>query len=386
MSQKLRIIVTGQLVQYPLGGVTWFYLQYALGLLLLGHDTFYFEDTGQWPYHPGDQGLRKDCTFNINYAKGVLDRFGFSERWAYRPPWQTEWLGLSESRRKEVLETADLLINVSGTLERPQLYRQVPRLAYVDTDPVFTQVKLARGQKDFQKLVSSHDVQFSYAESPHSKMPETQYRWRPTRAPVVLREWRPEAPHRDVFTTVMNWTSHNSVEFQGQTYGQKDVEFKRFLDLPKRVQPATLELAIGPGHGQRTPYDLLRYKGWQLVDPDDVCPDLERFRTYTESSKAEWGVAKNGYVVGQSGWFSERSARYLAAGRPVVVQDAGFSAVLPTGEGIVPFHNMEEAVAGIQDVEARYDRHAKAARAIAEEYFDSGKVLSKLVEEAMNGV
>ena len=126
-------------------------------------------------------------------------------------------------------------------------------------------------------------------------------------------------------------------------------------------------------------------KGWHVVRPADVCPDLDSFRHYTETSKAEWGVAKNGYVRGQSGWFSERSARYLAAGRPVVVQDTGFSDVLPVGEGILPFTTPDEAVAGINAVERDYERHSRAARAIAEEWFDSDKVLTRLVEEAMDG-
>jgi hypothetical protein len=183
----------------------------------------------------------------------------------------------------------------------------------------------------------------------------------------------------------MNWTSHNSVSYEGRCYGQKDVEFKNYLDLPKLASPTAIELAIGPGHGARTPYDLLRYKGWRLVDPSDVCPDLDGMRAYTESSMAEWSIAKHGYVLGQSGWFSERSARYLAAGRPVVMQDTGFSHILPVGEGLVPFTSMEEAVEGIRSVERDYDRHSRAARAIAEEYFDSDKVLDRLVEEAMNG-
>jgi hypothetical protein len=385
MAENLRIIVTGQMAQYPLGGVTWFYLQYVLGLARLGHDVYYFEDSGQWPYNPTEQALPEDCGFNVEYLAGVLSRFGLGDKWAYRFLWQSQWFGLSEAKRKEVIESADLLINVSGTLERPQDYRKVRRLAYVDTDPVFTQVKLARGQKDFRKWVDAHDVQFSYGECASPAVPDTGHRWRATRVPIVLCEWHSGAPRRDVFTTIMNWTSHNSVTYHGQTYGQKDVEFKRFLDLPGRVAPTVLELAIGPGHGQRTPYDLLRHKGWRLVDPADVCPDLDSLRTYTESSMAEWSIAKNGYVAGQSGWFSERSARYLAAGRPVVVQDTGFSSVLPVGAGILPFRTCEEAVDGIRQVESDYERHSKAARAIAEEYFDSAKIMGRLVEEAMNG-
>jgi len=183
----------------------------------------------------------------------------------------------------------------------------------------------------------------------------------------------------------MNWTSYNPVLYNGQSYGQKDVEFMRFLELPSRVTPTVLEIAVNEGKVRRTPRALLARKGWRVVDPQTVCPDLESYRRYIESSKAEWSVAKNGYVVGQAGWFSGRSACYLAAGRPVVVQDSGFAGLLPVGEGLLSFTTMDEAVAAIREVQASYARHAKAARAIAESYFDSDKILTRLIESAAEG-
>jgi hypothetical protein len=381
---RLRIVVTGQMAQYPLGGVTWFYLHYVLGFMRLGHDVWYVEDSGQWPYNPTADGLVESCDYNVAYLQSVMDRFGLPGRWAYKFPWQSQWFGLSAERIRDLTETADVLVNVSGTLERPASFRPIPRLIYIDTDPVFTQVKLARGQHDFRRLVDAHDVHFTYGERDSSDVPDTGHRWRKTRAPVVLSEWRTDAPVRDTFTTVMNWTSHNSVEYNGVSYGQKNEEFRAFVDLPARVAPARLELAMGSGKNDAPPRELLTHKGWALVNPIDVCPDLDGFRTYTETSKAEWGVAKNGYVRGQSGWFSERSARYLAAGRPVVVQETGFRDVLPVGDGIVSFRTLDEAAAGIRDVERHYDRHARAARAIAEAYFDADKVLGRLLDEAMN--
>jgi hypothetical protein len=379
----LRIVVTGQMAQYPLGGVTWFYLHYVLGLARLGHEVTYVEDSGQWPYNPSADGLVEDCEYNVAYLEETMARFGLAERWAYRFPWEGQWFGLGDDERREAIETADLLLNVSGTLERPWEYRAARRLAYIDTDPVFTQVKLARGQDDFRRLVDAHDVHFSYGERDSDAVPDTGHRWLPTRPPVVLSEWRTDAEPRDVFTTVMNWTSHNSVEYGGVRFGQKDEEFREYMDLPGLVEPQALELALGSGKNQPPPRELLEHKGWRLVDPGDVCPDLDSFRAYTETSKGEWGVAKNGYVRGQSGWFSERSARYLAAGRPVVVQETGFSDVLPVGEGILPFTTLEEAAQAIREVERDYDRHSTAARAIAEQHFDSDEVLSRLVAEAV---
>jgi hypothetical protein len=383
MTSKLRIIVTGLIAQYPLGGVTWDYFQYVLGLARLGHDVYYLEDTGQWPYNPVDGGLGKDCAFNVDYLAGIMARFALDGHWAYRFPWRSQWFGLSDEKRREVIQTADLLINISGTLERPDEYRQVRRLAYIDSDPVFTQVKLARGQMDFQKLVDRHDVHFSFGECLSPAIPVTGHYWRPTRQPVVLSEWHPATSYRDVFTTVMNWTSYKPVVYGNQSYGQKDVEFIRFGDLPSLVAPTVLEIAVNAGKTRKTPRQLLARKGWHVVDPADVCPDFDSYRHYVETSKAEWSVAKNGYVLGQPGWFSCRSACYLAAGRPVVVQDTGFSHVLPVGEGLLPFTTVTEAVAAIKEVEAHYARHAKAARDIAEAYFSADTVLTRLVEEAL---
>jgi hypothetical protein len=340
-----------------------------------------------------------------------MARYGLEERWAYRFPIKPRWFGLSHQKRREVLQSAALLINISGTLKRPQDYRQVRRLVYIDSDPVFTQVKLrlSRGQIKFRKQLEAHDVHFSFGEHFSQYVPATGHRWRPTRQPIVLSEWRPSMPQRDVFTTVMNWTSYKPLTYRGQTYGQKDMEFKRFLELPEKAHPTVFEVALSkvrnPRHiawerdgnalppaviefvrskSQWTPRDLLASMGWRVVDPLQVCPDLDSYREYIESSKAEWSVAKNGYVLGQPGWFSCRSACYLAAGRPVVVQETGFSRVLPIGEGLLSFKTMEQAAAAIDAVNGNYQHHAKAARAIAEEYFDSRKVLTRLIDGAMN--
>ncbi len=384
MSTKLKIVVTGMIAQYPMGGMTWHYLDYVLGFARLGHDVWYVEDTGQWPYNPAADGLVKGCDFNVAYLEGVMNELGLAGKWAYCFPWESRWFGLADDHRRELLESADVLVNVSGVLARLSNYRSVRRLVYLDTDPVFTQIKLARGQADFRKAVDTHDVHFTYGERDSDTVPKTGHRWLKTRTPVVLSEWRTGKPFRDVFTTVMNWTSHNPVEYGGVRYGLKDEEFRAYLDLPSLVAPTVLELAMASGKNQPPPRALLEHKGWKLVDPNRVCPDLDSFRNYIESSKAEWSIAKNGYVRGQSGWFSERSARYLAAGRPVIVQETGFSGVLPVGEGILPFRTLDESAKGIREVERNYDRHSRAARMIAEEYFDSDDLLTKLLDEAMN--
>jgi hypothetical protein len=386
MSSSVRVIVAGAIAQYPMGGMTWHYLQYVLGLARLGHDVFYVEDTGAGSYDPTRGGVSKECDFSVNYLAEVMGRFGLANRWAYRFGPRAQWYGLSDERRNGVLRSADLLLNISGMLERPEEYRCVRRLAYVDTDPVFNQIKLLQGNERFAALVDAHDVHFTFGEGTPGRLPPTGHRWRPTRQPVVLSEWEAgSAPRRDVFTTVMNWSaSKHPPVYDGMTYGQKDVEFLRFIDLPEH-SAAELEIVMNVGKRRRAPLDLIRSKGWRVVDAERACVDLDSYRDYIRSSAAEWSMAKNGYVQGQPGWFSERSACYLAAGRPVVVQDTGLRGILPVGTGVVTFTCLEEAAEAIRSVRADCARHAGAAREIAGEYFDSDKVLTRLVEEAMHG-
>lgn len=382
---RLRIVVSGLIAQYPLGGVAWDYAQYAAGLARLGHHVTYVEDTGMWPYDPWEGGISKSCEAGVRALRSAMARLGLGHKWAYRFPWRSQWYGMTESRVARAVREADLVIDVSGTLARAHEYRpQHGRLVYVDSDPAFTQVKLARGQSDFQVHVDAHDVHFTFGEMlSSSPLPDTGHTWLPTRQPIVLGEWPAsrETP-RDTFTTVMNWTSYKPIDFGGLRLAQKDEEFAAFLDLPSQVSPERLELAASPGKTRSTPRGLLARRGWNVVDPNLVCGDLDSYRAYVTSSKAEWSVAKGGYVASRCGWFSCRSACYLAAGRPVVVQDTGFSSILPTGEGLVVFSTADDAAAGIADVASRYAAHARAAREIAAEWFDSDRVLTRLVEAA----
>jgi len=383
-SSRLRIVVCGLIAQYPLGGVAWDYVQYVAGLARLGHDVYYLEDTGQWPYDPRAGGTGRSCDYNVEHLAAVMARFGLADRWAYRFAWESRWFGMGDAKREEVFRSADAVLNVSGCLARPQEYRSAGRLVYIDSDPVFTQVKLAKGQRDFRALVDAHDVHFSFGESLGPQVPDTGHRWRPTRQPVLLDEWvTARAPTRP-FTTVMNWSSYNVVELDGMRYGQKDVEFMRFVDLPERIRPSRLEIAMNAaGKNANAPLGLLKRKGWTFVSPDEVAGTMDDYRGFIQSSTAEWSVAKNGYVQGRAGWFSCRSACYLAAGRPVVVQDTGFGDVLPTGEGLIAFASLEQAVAAIRAIEADTARHSRAAREIAARYFASDRVLTALIVGAM---
>jgi len=394
---SLRLVVTGLLAQHPrLGGIGWHYLQYAVGLARLGHDVYYFEDSGETPYTldggpTGKDWVARDCSENVSYLASLMDRFGLEGRWAYRCPGEG-WFGLGERERAEILRSADALINVSGSLEKVEPYRGIRRLVYIDTDPVVTQIRIAAGRAAFRARVDGHDVHFSFGECLGSAVPETGHRWRPTRQPIVLSEWDVAPSAGDAYTTIMNWTSYEKLTHDGQEYGQKDVEFRRFLTLPGEVAPVRMQVALSgtrhheweeEGHGEAGPHELIERAGWNVVDAYARCSDLDSYRDFIRGSRAEWSVAKNVYVRARPGWFSERSACYLAAGRPVVVQDTGFGGALPVGDGLLAFTTPAEAVEAIRSVEADYPRHRTAARAVAEECFDSGKVLTRLLDEAL---
>lgn len=409
-TDRLRIVVTGLIAQHPrLGGVAWDYVQYPLGLADLGHDVFYLEDSGEWPYVlDGDarpeSWIARDPTPNVRHLAGVMERFSLGDRWMYRFPVEDRWYGLSDGRRAEVLASADLLVNVSGTLEHPERYRHVPRLAYVDSDPVFTQAKiLADGGSDFARRVDVHDAFLSFGERINEGAFATRHGWKPTRQPVVLSQWRRGAPTGEALTTVMSWTSYEPMTARDLPLGQKDVAFRPFLDLPTR-SPVSLEIALGSVHHETwetatdglggsaagaagadralPPDALLRKAGWRVVDAFARCGTLDAYRAYVEGSLGEWSVAKAGYVVGASGWFSCRSACYLASGRPVVVQDTGFGTAIPTGAGVLAFSTPGQALEAIGEVAGGYEKHARAAHEVAVEYFDSRKVLPRMIEDA----
>ncbi len=405
-ASRLRIIVTGLIAQHPhIGGMAWHYAQYAAGLSQMGHDVYYFEDSGEWPYTEdggpsGDEWIAQNCGPNIEHLAQVLSRWNLQDKWAYRFPLTGEWFGLSESTRNEIQESADVLINVSGTLEFPDRYRSVKRMVYIDSDPVFTQSKILNDSHGIAARVNAHDVHFTFGERLSGLGLGTGHRWIPTRQPIVLSEWDPALSHGETFSTVMNWTSYDPAIVDGRGYGQKDREFARFVSVAKMVAPIEIEIAMGrtqhqewenaasqptpgaPGRGAGTPHEMLSALGWRVVESNVCCRDPYSYRDYIVGSKGEWSIAKEAYVAHRPGWFSERSACYLAAGRPVVVQDTGFDVSLPTGSGLIAFRTIDEAVNGLREVTADYPRHAEAARSLAEKYFDSTRVLETLIENA----
>jgi hypothetical protein len=382
----MRIVVTGLLGQYAFGGVTWDYIQYLLGFRALGHDVWYLEDSGSWPYDPVKETIGSDCAFNVHYLQGMMAGFGFGDRWIYRNGADGKFYGAGEAAARDLIKNADLLVNVSSAGWLRDYEFGVRHQMFIDGDPMFCQVGLLDPKNaDYAARVRAHDSHFTFGLNiggPGCLAPETGIRWRKTVQPIALDHWPFQAAAApDRFTTVMNWSSYAPVEWQGKKYGQKNLEFEKFKTLPQKT-PQRLEMAMGPGIGAVRPLEELRGLGWVVLEPKEVLPTHQLYRDFLASSKAEWSVAKHGYVEGRTGWFSCRTACYLALGRPAVVQETGWSDYLPAGDGLLTFSTMDEAIAAIDDINDHYAEHAAAARALAEQYFEAKKVCADLLAQA----
>jgi hypothetical protein len=378
----MNIIVLGYIVRGPLGGLAWHHLQYVIGLSNLGHNVFYFEDSDDYPscYDPGRNLIGTNPDYGIGFASGTFERTGFNDKWVYHDAHTGRWLGPAAEKWQAICESADLVLNISGINPLRSWFLDIPERVLIDTDPAFTQIRHLSDQIARQEA-AKHTAFFSFGENVFTEscsIPSDGFPWRPTRQPVVLDQW-PVMPSPDdgAFTTVMQWDSYKPVQYMGTLYDMKSGSFTPFMDLP-RLTESRLELCLGSSSAPRS---LLRQKGWLLSDPLEITRDPWSYQRYIQSSKGEFTIAKHGYVVSHSGWFSERSAAYLASARPVVTQETGFSEWLDTGSGILAFNTLDEAVDSLAEVNSNYAYHSRAARDTAEKYFDSRIVLQNLLDE-----
>ena len=383
---RLRIVVLGYIVRCPLGGMAWHYMQYVMGLAALGHDVWFVEDSDDYPscYDPVRHVTDTEPTYGLEFTRLAFDRVGLGARWAYYDGNTSLWSGPARDRIVEVCESADLLLNVSAANPLRSWLEKTPVRIFVDTDPVFEQIRqLTVPARHARAREHTHFLSFGEnIERADSAIPRDGLPWRATRQPIVLDAWPvTPGPRAGKFTTVMQWESYPPREYAGVRYGLKGMSFAPYMDLPERAGPV-LELALGT---PEAPRDLLRAKGWTLIDPLAVTRDPWTYQQYIQSSKAEFSIAKHGFVAARSGWFSERSAAYLASGRPVLAQDTGFTSWLAAGAGVVPFTTPAEALSGIEDIGRRYPEHCRAARAVAAEYFAAEKVLGRLLDRAAGG-
>ena len=388
---RLRIVVGGFAGLLPAGGVTWDYLQYPLGFLLMGHDVYYVEDTRLWPnYQVSADGL-PDCSTNVAYLDRVSRQFGLGERWSYRDEVTGSWFGLSQTRVSEILRTADVFINVSAATTLSDDYLRIPARVMIDSDPMFTQIQFLNAEGftpealGMWTAVRTHTHHFTFGEAigrSGCRIPSTGVRWHPTRQPICLDQWTPSPPPESEagFTTVMNWSAARRLEWGGESWGQKDIEFEKIVRLPTRFRSRSLSVAMGQTGGHDFPIERLTGNGWQIIDPAHHVATPDSYRHFIECSLGEFSVAKETYVKAKTGWFSCRSACYLATGRPVVTQDTGWSALLPSDEGLIAFTDLDGAVDALERVSGNPQRHGRRAREIAEEFFDSRRVLGRLLQ------
>ena len=380
----MKAIVTGMIASYPVGGVLWDYGQYALGLERLGFDVFYLEDTGWQTYDPRKGEYGEDCSYAVEFLPRSLGALSptLAKRWRFRNM-DGKTFGLDDKTFSEVLRDADLFLNVSGgTLLRDE-YMACKRKVLIDSDPGWNHFRnFPKWDANLNWLGShgfrAHDFFFTYAErigKPDCVLPDFGLAWQPTRPLVVMDCWKAEPPG-EKWTTVMTWKSFREpIQYNGATYGTKEMEFGKVEKLPAHTK-VKLELAVG---GDQAPRERWRGLGWNVVESQDISRTADEYRSYVQSSRGEFSVAKNVYAATRCGWFSCRSVCYLAAGLPVVVQDTGFSEFLPTGEGLFAFSNLTEAVEGIEAVERNYTRHQCAARELARTQFASEVVLGDLL-------
>jgi hypothetical protein len=379
----MRIVVAGIMGRYPYGGVQWCSLMYLKGLRQLGHEVWYLEDTGECNYDPEANTLATDPAYALRTLARVLEPAGFGDRWCYID-YTGRHHGMTEARWREMCARTDLYLNLSGGswFWRDE-YSAIPRSAFIDSDPAFTQLAIASGPDWYVDFFRRFDTLFTFGANigtAASSVETGDLRWHHTWQPVTLDDWRPRTMQgaRRCLSTVMTWEIESFVDIGGN----KDSEFGMIADLPTRVD-IPLELAI---NAPNAVLDELARRGWQLRDAFSVSHSIDAYRDYLAGVVGELSVAKSTYVRTASGWFSDRTECFLALGRPAIVQDTGWSAHVPTGRGLFAFRDADEAGAAVDTLLTDPDAHARSASELARAHFAHDVVLPPLVERAVSTV
>lgn len=384
-----KVIVSGILFWYPLAGVTYQFLHYLIGLRKLGYDVYYVEDSGRWVYDPIARTITGDALPNVTRVAKTLDAHGFRGKWVFRGRYPDgPCYGMSERELGALYAEADVLLNVTGAQDIHEEQQLIPKRVYVESDPFAAQVKLFNGEAQVRALLDAHHAWFSFGENVGQSDCDVPVdrTWLPTRQPVAVELWerlrsgtdQGKAP-ADSYRTITTW--HNDgkdVQYRGETYHwTKDREFVRFLQLPRRRPELRVELATDADGQARA---LLESHGFCVGDGVAVSAEAESYRDYIRQARAEFTVARDQYTRPNTGWFSDRSACYLAAGRPVITQQTGFSKFIPTGRGLFAFETLDGVLAAVDAIESDYDAHSRAALEIAREYFEAERVVKSLME------
>jgi len=386
VKRKGRIVVLHLAIRFPFAGVVWQLLHHLIGLRALGLEVYYIEDHGGYVYDAIAQTFVSDSSNNINLVGRILDRFGFAGRWAFRDPITQDYVGMAKDKCLKLIRESDAVINLCGASEPGEVHLASPMMIYLETDPGVFQVNIERRDPIAMLNVSAHKLFFTYAANigqPDCRVPTAGLAWHPTRPPVLLDEWHPGVgpASPSAFTTVGTWRNQgNDIEVGDTTYyWSKHVNFVKVLDVARRAgQPIELATDVKSGPD----YDRAVAGGFTFRPVVPMSLDIDDYREYISSSRGEFTVSKDLYVRTRSGWFSDRTVCYLAAGRPVITQFTGFEKYIPTGIGLLGFDDADSAVDAIRTVNSDYPRHAEAAREIAAEYFDALKLLDAIAEKA----
>jgi hypothetical protein len=376
-----RIVLGSYMVRYPLGGMMSWVLQYIVGFQRLGHDIYFVEKSG-YPnscFDPLKKVMSDDCSYGTGVVDELLGRFGLDDRWCYVDA-AGAYHGMPREQVEAVFDEADLFVDMGTHGAWLAEAANAGARVLIDGEPGFTQMKmelrLAAGQP-----LPEYDFYYSNGRNigtSKSSAPTGDKTWGTLFHPVVVDAFPfpSEPPANAAYTSVMNWQSYHPLRYEGRVYGHKAVEFEKFMGLPSQVGER-VEVAVAGS----APHAQLEREGWRVRSAHEVTISFDSFVDYIVASRGEFSVCKNGFVVTNNGWFSDRSGAYLASGRPVVLQETGFSDHLPCGEGVFAVRTAEEAAGAISEIESDYEHHSRRARDIAGDYLDYRPVLGAFLRE-----
>lgn len=382
-----KIVLLGMMSKMPVAGIVYLTMQYLVGLKRLGYEPYYVEAHGRTPSmfveHAGEDGSARAAQF----IAAVMHRFDLDGHWAFHALHSDgRCYGISEAELLRLYQTSELVLNLHGGTEPLPEHAATGRLVYIGTDPCEIEIELYHNEPRAIQFLEPHCAFFTWGEnygSPDCLLPVSdRFSFRPTRQPVVLDLWEPRAQEKnaEVFTTIGNWQQpERQLMFRGELYHwSKHYEFLKFMDVPNQTSQA-FELALASY--QDRDRRMLEANGWRIRNALHFSRDIDAYRDYILRSRGEFTVAKDQNVRLRSGWFSDRSATYLAAGRPVITQETGFSNILPTGEGLFAFSTRQDILEAVDTINADYQRHRRAALDIAREYFSYDVVLPQLLQD-----
>jgi hypothetical protein len=387
--KRKKIVVMGFTAGVPIAGVIWQHVHYIAGLQRLGHEVYYIEDSARLPYNP----VTYDTSEDYSYAAGILqklaEQFGFQDRWSYCARYLPghECAGMPKSRIVQLYKEADAILNICGTQEFNEDLLKSDRILYVESDPGVEQIKVDKGETATLDYLKKHRALFTFGENvgaPEFPVPLHNIQWLATRQPVVTRLWRKDSPPPPgaLFTTVANWNTsgRKDIDWRGEKYlWSKSLEFLKFVEAPSRSGE---EFELATTINEAATRELFLRNRWCFVSPEAMSVDYNAYMSYLQNSKGEFTAAKDQYVRLNTGWFSDRTACYLAAGRPAITQETGFTKHYGGQRGLFSFRTLDEIPEAVRAINADYAAHCRAASEVAQEYFEAEKVLSSLLDRA----